>query len=375
MPRFAIVVFLLMLLCCTSVSSAEDGIDLSPLMPKGLQGITLNGLYYLSYTSGEEGGEEVSNFFINRAYFTVKKDLFPYLGARITFDTNQDGEGDGEGDMEVRLKYAFADFKFGTFGPFYKTHMEFGIVHAVWLDFEEHINRYRMINPMFVERSGIFNSADFGMTLSGDFGPQLDKEYKEKVADKYAGRYGSFALGFYNGGGYHAKEVNTNKVDEARITLRPLPGIIPGFQASYLIMYGRGNVAGETDDIPLWQVNAGFLSYQHQYGTITAQYVNGWGNQKGSWIYSGLPASSKPFEGYSAFVEGKLTEHWRIVGSYDYFDVDPETESGRFNRMGGGIGYDFGHHNVLIVDYDAIDYSDDTQEDDYWIKLTMQIHY
>ncbi len=360
-----------LLLFTPPLSARDDPVEL----PKGLQGISIGGVTFISYTAGEDGGEQYSQFFLNRGYVTVKKQLFPFMTSRITFDTNQDGEGDGEGDMEVRLKYAFTDIQFGSYGLFRKTHVEFGIVHAVWLDFEEHINRYRMIGPMFMERSGIFNSADFGITFAGDFGPQLDDEYKEKVADKYAGQYGGFALGFYNGGGYHAIELNRDKVAEARLTLRPLPDVIPGLQVSGLLIHGRGNKPGDTDEIPLWQTTAGFLSYQHPYATLTWQYVTGWGNQKGGWTQAADSTASLRYEGYSLFVEGKVTEHWRVIGGYDVFDLDPATDNGRFTRYGGGVGYDFGNQNILILDTMMQDYAAETVDDDVWGQLTLQLHY
>ena len=89
--------------------------------------------------------------------------ILPNLSGRITMDAHQDGEE----DMEVRLKYAYGKYSLGDVGGITGLGLEGGIVHMVWLDFEEHINLYRMRDKMFVERSGMFNSADFGVTLTG----------------------------------------------------------------------------------------------------------------------------------------------------------------------------------------------------------------
>jgi len=77
----------------------------------------------------------------------------------------------------------------------------------------------------------------------------------------YPGRYGSFSLGIYNGGGYHAKEKNQNKVLEGRLTLRPLPAALPGLQLSYFGLVGKGNQAAE----PHWNAHLGMVSYEDDH--------------------------------------------------------------------------------------------------------------
>jgi len=199
-------------------------------LPKGLSGISIGAKHYLSYVSGEDSdGENYDYWAVERAYLTIKKKgITPFLDSRITLDAHMDDEG----DMEVRLKYAYAYFKLNDVGFITKPNIELGLVHMPWLDFEQNLNYYRMIGKMFIERSGLFNSADFGFTVRGYFGGEMDGDYKKSVNKKYAGRYGSFAAGIYNGGGYHAKEKNLNKVAEARITVRPMPEMIPGLQVS-----------------------------------------------------------------------------------------------------------------------------------------------
>ncbi len=364
-----VVITLLIVFMAGSLIAGET--DETNLLPKGLQGIKINGLYYLSYKAGEMNESEFSEFFVNRAYLTVKKKITPFLSSRITLDTSQDEEGDGLGDMEVRIKYVYAHFHLNDIAFVTKPNIEFGIVHGPWLDFEEHINYYRMREKMFIERSGVLNSADFGITFAGLLGGELDKNYQKKVNKKYPGRYGSFAFGIYNGGGYHSTETNTNKVVEGRLTLRPLPEIIPGLQLSGFTVYGEGNKLYE-DESPDWNLILGMLSYEHQYMTLIAQYVDGSGNQKGKWIDA--DSAAVDYQGMSLFGELKLGKHWRPIGGFDSFDPDVDTDDDEYIRYYVGLGYDFGHKNILLFDYDVKDYAGE-KENDHWYQLTMQIHF
>ncbi len=337
--------------------------------------VSLSGLFYLTYEAGEKGGNDFSRFFIKRGYLTARVNLLPNLSARMTLDPSQDMEGDGRGDMKVRVKYAYAKYDFGSHGLLTDVGLEGGIVHMVWLDFEEHINVYRMRDPMFMERSGMFNSADFGATLSAGLGEDLPEEYRRTVSSAYAQRYGTVALGIYNGGGYHGDERNTNKVIQGRLTLRPLPDKLPGLQVSGLGILGKGNQEGTGDELPDWQVFNLFLSYQHAKGTLTAQFATGSGNQSGSWTEVDDPATATEFDGFSLFGERHLGDNWRLMAGFDRLNRTPDSQDLSFNRIHGGIGYDLGHSNILLFDLDHRSWDDDTRSDDTRFQVVMQVSF
>jgi hypothetical protein len=337
--------------------------------------VSLEGLFYLVYETGEKSGTDYTRFAINRAYLTTRVKILPKLSGRITMDTSQDREGDGRGDMEVRLKYAYAKYDFGDWGRFTKVGLEGGIVHMVWLDFEEHIDHYRMRDKMFMERSGLFNSADFGLTLSGGIGEDLPEDYKENVSSSYAARWGSFAVGAYNGGGYHGEEANEDKVLQGRLTIRPLPDVIPGFQLSGLVIYGEGNKEGEPRETPDWHTYNLMASYQFPNGTFTAQYVTGEGNQKGSWSEPERASVATDYDGLSLFGEYKVGPHWRFVGGFDDFDRMPGDGDMSFTRLHGGVGYDFGGRNILLFDLDRTDWDDPARDSDFRFQTVMQVKF
>lgn len=349
--------------------------DPQPPITLGDGRITISGLMYVSWDSGEIDGEDVSDFFVDRAYLTTEAQVLPFLSARVTIDTSQDLEGDGRGDMEVRLKYAYAKFRLGDWRLLRDLSLEAGIVHMVWLDFEEHINLYRMRAPMFMERSGIFNSADFGLTLAGHLGPQLGEEYRAKVNRKYAGRWGSFAVGAYNGSGYHGDERNVDKVIEGRLTIRPLPDALTGLQLSGLAIAGAANQPDDAFDPSDWETYNAMLSYEHARGVATAQYVWGRGNQRGSWVEPDDLSRATPFDGWAVFGEWRFGPHWRVFGGYDLFDRQVSGDEIRFDRPYAGVAYDLGRRNMLVADYDVRRWDDDSRPDDARVRLTLQVRF
>ncbi len=345
----------------------------APLVAQQEDPVSLSGLFYLTYLN-ETGAEEANGFSIGRSYLTARVNVVPRLSGRITLDSHQDMEGDGRGDMKVRLKYAYAKYDFGDISVVRGLGLEGGMVHMVWLDFEEHVNLYRMRDPMFMERSGLFNSADFGVTLTGSLGEPLGEEYRRTVTSHYAARYGSFAVGIYNGGGYHAVEENNDKVVEGRLTLRPVPGILPGLQVSGLAILGKGNEAGDPMNLPDWHTYNLFLSYQHARGTLTAQYVTGKGNQKGTWVSVFDPSQALEYSGFSVFGEGRLGG-WRVIAGYDSFDRVPDAADIDSSRIHAGLGYDLGGQNILILDWDRRDFDSAALDSETRYRAVMQLKF
>ena len=334
--------------------------------------VSLSGLLYLTYQTGQEAGADFNRFAVTRSYLTADVHVLPRLSARITMDAHQDAEG----DMEVRLKYAFGKYDFGDVGDLTGLGLEGGIVHMVWLDFEEHVNLYRMLDKMFMERSDMFNSADVGLTLGGGFGKSLPEDYRRNVSSAYAARYGSFALGVYNGGGYHGAEKNLNKSLQGRLTLRPLPDVLPGLQLSGLAIVGEGNRSGTTDaEIPDWRVFNGMASYQHAGGTWTAQYVTGKGNQAGSWFEPTDETQATDYGGFAVFGEQRFGKGWRVVGGFDELERRPGDTDLSFTRVHGGLGYDLGKQNVLMVDVTRRDWADEALENDTRFQVVMQVRF
>lgn len=374
----AVVLFVslcLMLTLSGSAFAAEEEISQKDIekVVKALKGLKFGLLWYLSYMSGEGSdvggsagdGINKNKFAIKRGYVRITKELMPWFDAHITFDTTQASIKDSKlsDSIQVRIKYAYGKFKLPDLAFLTKPFIEVGVVHMPWLDFEEHVNFYRAQDTMFIERNKTFNSADFGLTFVSLLGGEMGDDYKKNVNGYYPGRYGSVSLGIYNGGGYHTAEKNENKALEGRLTIRPLPDILPGLQFSYFGITGKGN----KDTDPDWNVNLGMLSYEHQYITTTAQYYKGKGNQSGD--------DENKKDGYSLFAEIKPMKKFSLFGRYDKFDPDTDTDDNENTRYIIGAAYhlDKPHKNMIILDYDTVKYEDSSKKDDKRIQLTLQV--
>lgn len=336
-----------------------------PPPPPTLPQVKIGALWYLSYQDGSTGGADYSKFVIKRGYINVEAKVRPWLSARITPDTTLDSSG----DIKVRVKYAYAKFAAPDVGFLTKPELEVGVVHMPWLDFEEHINNYRMQDTMFMERNGLFNSADDGLTFMALLGGTLPEGYQQSVSKAYPGRWGSLALGVYNGGGYHAAEKNTNKALEARLTLRPLPDLAPGLQLSYFGVRGKGNTESEPD----WKVDALMASFEHRRYVLTATVTDAVGNQKGDALDRAGRALRR--DGWSLFAEAKLSKTWGLIGRYDRFDPDKEAADDASTRSIAGVVCHLGGGNDLVLDYDRVSFDRAGKRDDDRIQLTLQVTY
>lgn len=371
---FAVSLCLLLSVAGTAFAAEEEVSqkDIEKVV-KAMKGFKFGLLWYLSYMSGEGAGVggaagdgvDHNKFAIKRGYFRVTKELMPWFDAHITLDTTQESVKDSKlsDSIQVRVKYAYGKFKLPDFAFMTKPFIEAGVVHMPWLDFEEHINFYRCQDTMFVERNKAFNSADFGLTFVSLLGGEMNDEYKKSVNSNYPGRYGSMSLGIYNGSGYHASEKNENKAIEGRLTIRPLPDVVPGLQLSYFGITGKGN----KDTDPDWNVNLGMLSYEHEYVSLTGQYYSGKGNQAGD--------DENDKDGYSLFAEVKPMKQFTVFGRYDKFDPNTDADDDDNSRYIVGAAYhlDKLHKNMIVLDFDTVKYEDSAKKDDKRIQLTLQV--
>lgn len=340
----------------------------SPIVLQTDNSLAISGEWFLSYQIGQKTNQDFNNFNLKRGYITIKKTLARNIAGRITPDISVDREGDGEGDIELRLKYCYINFVWPTNGFFNSPQLEFGLVHRPWLDFEEHINRYRVQGTMFLERNGIFDSGDYGVIFMTLLGENISQEYQMHVNNSYPGRYGSLAIGIYNGGGYHAIEKNKNKSFEWRITIRPFPVILPGLQMSYLGAYGKGNQTFS----PAWELHDGFLSYELPRLIFTAQYYQGKGNAKGTLL--DVSKNSIEHKGYSGFGEVKFHK-WNLIGRYDFYEAFLPPANLKQKRFVSGLAYDLGGGIKILMDYELVKTQDIKSSRDQIFELAVEVRY
>jgi len=373
---------LLLAMLCTASGEAQEK-DPAPPHPKpaqqqkpavDLKGVQIGGLWYISYQQGDKYAgfpDETSSysvFRIKRGYIDIRTELQPWLDLRITPDITQDSTG----DIKVRIKYLYARFKGDGNNIISEPYAEVGVAHMPWLDFEEHVNRFRMQDTMFMERNQLFNSADIGFLVGSNFGPELSEEFKNTVNSSYAGRYGSWQFGVFNGGGYHASERNNNKVLEGRATLRPAPDNLPGLQFSILGVYGKGNLVEPKppDMLPDYEVLAGMVSYEHEHFVLTGQWYSGEGNAAGTAV--------PPQNGSSYFAEIRLTRkgNLSLIGRYDRFNTNSDNPQSDLQQRGiVGFAWQMFKNNYWVIDYERLSHSLKAILGEDRLQVTLQIRF
>lgn len=357
--------FLALLLFVISISAfADSNNDTSKTkLPEFIKNSEIHGQWFLVYNRGFN--DSLYNYFtMRRAYFTVETKISESLSARITQDLTLDDQGDDKGNIELRFKYLYLKYKLPKFSNLItNSYFEFGEVHRPWLDFEEHINIYRLQGKMATESFNLFNSAGFGVTYNCLFGGKLSSDKLKNINHHYTGKYGSFAVGVYNGGGYHALEYNFSKNLETRLSIRPFPDKIPGLQISYFGIFGKGNIKKEPDFL----LNAGMLSFESKYIVFTSQYFTGVGNSGGSLIDASF--NSIKYDGYSAFFELKAPKYkLATFGRYDYLTLNTNPTTNKQKYI-GGFAYKFYKKSKVILD---VDYENCNK---YFYEIALEVNF
>ncbi len=317
----------------------------------------ISGLYFMTYSYDNEA--QLQKFSVKRGYFTLKTKINDIFSVRYTQDITLDKEGGDKGNVEIRLKYLYLKTNLDII-PFLKhTYIETGLVHRPWFDLEQHINQYRIQGKMFLDRNRLATSADFGIVYMGLIGGKINSEYRENVNPKEAGKYGSFAFGVYNGGGYHAIENNSNKIFESRLSIRPFPNFLPGLQLSHGFSYGSPNL---TKNHLKFMMNVGMLSSESAYHKFTAQYTKAYGNFSGRYYFPESIENTNfkeddPYnsEGFSFFGELRHPRlGFALFARYDNFTLYREVTENTQTYI-AGTAYRF-IKNKIVVDYQLLDH-------------------
>ncbi|MDT8402025.1 MAG: hypothetical protein RQ743_10045 [Bacteroidales bacterium] len=306
-----------------------------------LQNTTISGEWFLGF--GYNDYTEISTFYLKRGYFTIRTKINDVFSVRYTQDITTDTEGSDMGNVEMRLKYLLLKVNLINTDFLKDTYLEFGLVHRPWLDYEQKITGYRVQGKMYTDRYDLISSADFGVTYSGLLGGEIDQEYRDRVSSYFPGRYGSFSFGIYNGGGYHALEVNNNKIIEGRLSIRPMPDKIPGVQLSYSFSYGNSNTALNNAKYRLNIFHLSSISEKHK---LMLQYYQGTGGHGDNYIDAeGLSYRNR---GYSGFAEIMIPgTSLALFSRYDKFISYQDAEQIQ-NTFIAGLTYRFLRNKVLL---------------------------
>ncbi len=305
--------------------------------------VDINGQWFLAHQTFFDANAIENQFTLKRGYLTFKKDFNETFSVRFTQDITLDQEGSDAGNIEMRLKYLFLHVNLHALPLLKNSYVELGMVSRPWLDFEQEVNDYRVQGPMFMESFRVIGSADFGLHMVTLLGGEIDDEYQKRVSKSYPGRYGSWSVGIFNGGGYHALEFNPNKTIETRLSLRPFPNRLPGLQFTYHGAFGKGNSPSSPD----FRINQGYISYEAPRLILAAQAHQGTGNSYGNFMIDDLPFAHRGFHffGELYLIEKRLS----LLGAYGQFEEDRQGWTAASRSM-AGICYHFLNSQKFLID-------------------------
>ncbi|MBF0474463.1 MAG: hypothetical protein HQK57_05615 [Deltaproteobacteria bacterium] len=329
----------------------EKGLNL----PKGLQGVSLGGTYFINYfirnyDSGSKAND--NGFSLDRAYLTLGKEFTPWFSTRATVDVTYDkkrgstGTDASEIGWEVRIKYAYGlfDFKnlFGMemLGDQFRLQSEVGLVHNASDNYDDSLWPYRVEGKNFLDRHNIMSTSDYGANMHLTLG-EMDKEFKERVESKYASRWGGVYFGVYNGAGFDRNERNDTKFFEGQLWIRPLNMFDWGKGIRLAAQYGNGEsdakfaVPAGSTAYPQWNIQLYTASYQHELFTIFGQYYAGKGTK------TSTEEKNRTGWDVAGFVKMPFWPCLRLFAKYDDYTPDDDARTSAEEKTQiYGISYD-----------------------------------
>ncbi|SEM25501.1 hypothetical protein SAMN04489760_10839 [Syntrophus gentianae] len=322
-------------------------------LPSALKGFKFGTTIFAEWNAKDyDNGDSSNEFVVNRAYLTLTKDINSWLSLNVTTDIFQskDKEDDKGNGWEIRLKNAYANL------DLLGTQTKIGLIPTPSDTYDSAIWPYRVQGKHLLDETGTQSSADFGVTNEGSFGGSLDDEdYLKYAGNKYAGKWGGYMAGIYNGSGYADSEENDNKVVSGLVYVRPLPTvpILKGLQIAYTGTYGESNdkfKTGQTDNNPDWVVNVAQASLQHKMFTVMGQYYWGKGAYKSTEEYDR--------EGYllEGFVRIPKLEKLRLFGKYYHYDPNTDEDDDDYQTFVAGVSYDFSKEFMPYIAYEHREY-------------------
>ncbi|MGH9347795.1 MAG: hypothetical protein ACRD26_11075 [Vicinamibacterales bacterium] len=280
--------------------------------------VTFGVVSFIQYSAELHERDGYNAFDVTRGYFNVEARLTDRVRVRFTPDVRPTTDASLNRNLTLRMEYAALDANVTD-----NVSIMFGLHETPWLSFEETLNRYRVLGPLFAERLGLIpGPTDLGVSV------------------KATGGRTEVHAGVYNGEGYGQAEFDKYKSVDGRVTFRPFADDSEAGNVSISGFYQYGWYARDRPR----NVAIVMGSYENAHVVATAQY---------------LSATDNPFvavdvqrRGMSFFGEVRqgLTG-WAGVGGVDFVDPDAESDSDSRRRyiFGGAHWSQVGHGRLGIV--------------------------
>ena len=317
MNRLPLTAIVMLSLCGSAWAQTPERPE-PPPAPASYPVVTFGVVSFLGYSAELHESDGYNAFDVTRGYFNVQARLTDRVRVRFTPDVRPTTDASLDRNLALRLEYASLDAQVTD-----NVLVMFGLHETPWLTFEESLNRYRVLGPMFAERLALIPGAtDLGASIRATRGR------------------GEIHVGVYNGEGYGRAEVDGYKSVDGRATFRPFAEEDFGGNVTVSGFYQYGWYA---KDRPR-NVAIVMGSYENVHVAATAQYLSATDN----------PFIARDVErrGLSFFGEGRQgPTGWAGVGGVDFFvpDASNSGDSRRRYVFGGAHWSQVGRGRFGIV--------------------------
>jgi len=352
MKKFLYIIFLI------AISSNLFSQKSFPETPK------ISGNGFLTYQMEfDENNENIDNRFkIKRAYLTTSGKLTEDLSYKLTIDCF-----DSEKGATNRVRAFYGSYHIWDLAQLFTDNaIEFGIISTPLMDYLQTTNRYRMYEKMVMERYDLTYTADLGISLSGNIGGEVSKDYQNKVSSRYNGKFGTYQIGVYNGGGYTKIDTEKNMAYHGRVTLRPFGDMLPNLElTSYGFITKMFDATKEKNEGENAFGSEFALSYKESRFNLLAEFITGKGDPTLKLIED--DGSAKKWTGFSVFGEFKFFKNWAILARYENLDVSVKYPDYNITSISGGVSYEIFKDNIILLIYDR------QEKEKYSIKTPKHI--
>ena len=322
--------------------------------------IDFSGVLYTNYQYRTDSrAKNFNKFDIERIYLTFHMPVGERASFRVTTDVFQQQNTPNDSYYQgwaLRLKYGYLQYNYLNGAPNqFSAAARFGMLQTVVIDHEEQFWP-RWISQTDLERAGLFNAADAGVS----------------TLVTMPSRWGEVYAAVVNGPGYASREMDRFKDPQIRLTLTPLasshsplfttwaitPWYYKGTVASRFVAGGPGQVGPVGSGLTRnrWGI---FTGVRDPRLTLGAQYAGFSGQSETGLNTQFSPRAVVDTSGHllSAFAIVKplvlidtASHRFGVVVRYDKV-TENTTTNAKYHVFIGGLLYDLTNRATISLDY------------------------
>ena len=306
------------------------------LLPPGLaqagelKDVKVGGKIYAEYGRAlDEANKNANSFDIKRVYLTTKAKLTDTLSTRVTTDVGRASDG----KYYLFLKYAYLEWR----SPLAGTKFRFGAAGLGWAGFYDKFWGKRWIAKSFTDDNRLLATSDLGVHAVG----------------KHMDGLLSWQASVVNGSGYGNAEDDKAKTAQLRLTLDPLHA---GEQSLPVSVFASQDVGADSEDAV--RLLAGAVGWKKK-GLASA-----WGE------YVMEAQDERSGAGMSATVVADVAGLFEVLGRFDKWDPDTDTDDDGVQRIRAGVSKNFAKKVAAAVVFEqAKNEADDDPTQGVFVRM------